>query len=559
MIIARLAWLIFALLALSSCGRGVEVAADGGDEDAWSWDALPDIDLDEYIQPWDGPLPVKVFRNECFFEWDNLPVVLPDGQGGAIVVAPDKTLCENLYSSCYALWAQRLSPDGEKLWGEWGVQVTDYTTPSFEDMSYFQECHQDIAPDGQGGFYLVYSDYDETGNDNVIFANRVLPNGDLYADTAVKLDITRGDMRAMPSDDQLSLWVEPCSYVMGNGLLYSLIHQMYSIAGGDSYLAIIDENLDVWKFKYLNHSIFFTTWLYRTNTSQLFHLSYCVDREDVGYEVTKFIDLDGNVIFGQEALMSYSGPDNPMHVTIMKYDEEATRYFDTCDWTDYWESARNSNVVNYITCWDIDPVARSFSRIWDVDALGVAGVQSIQTLKGDGSGGVYVPALNVIRSGGCEDNRCCTRDPRLCQGEFVIQWIDPDGRVPGDLPPALLEQYVYGWHPGSVLVRSNDRNVIHFWMSPLVNTGSAIPDVMARGMGYYLCAQRHERGGAWSVWPEEPCVRVVQYANREYGQENWFDAVPDAEGGAIVVYLGKGYSLWAQRISADGRLLWNAE
>jgi hypothetical protein len=43
----------------------------------------------------------------------------------------------------------------------------------------------------------------------------------------------------------------------------------------------------------------------------------------------------------------------------------------------------------------------------------------------------------------------------------------------------------------------------------------------------------------------------------EHEEEQWFNAVTDGQGGAIVVFYESGYGIGAQHVSSDGQILWD--
>ncbi|MCB9675707.1 MAG: hypothetical protein H6737_11355 [Alphaproteobacteria bacterium] len=85
---------------------------------------------------WD-PQGIEVKPGELF-----LPRVVSDGEDGAIVVWEDR------FASSPEVWAQRLDPDGAKLWGAFGVDV------GFG----FDNARPRVIADGQGGAIVVWED-----------------------------------------------------------------------------------------------------------------------------------------------------------------------------------------------------------------------------------------------------------------------------------------------------------------------------------------------------------------------------------------------------------------
>jgi len=94
--------------------------------------------------------------------------VIPDGAGGAAIVW---TGYEVSYSKNSVIYAQRLSPDGQRLWADEKV----YSAPSFRSQGY-----ADIVSDGQGGI-IIGSRVGESSQASMtssVYAQRISQNGD---------------------------------------------------------------------------------------------------------------------------------------------------------------------------------------------------------------------------------------------------------------------------------------------------------------------------------------------------------------------------------------------
>ena len=105
---------------------------------------------------WDAPVlvsPKEGMQGE--------PRVIADGEGGIIVLWQ---VYENFIND--QLYAQRIAPDGGKMWDEAGVPVC--TAPGIQK-------HASVVNDGSGGFIAVWRDERDVYSD--LYAQRVLANG----------------------------------------------------------------------------------------------------------------------------------------------------------------------------------------------------------------------------------------------------------------------------------------------------------------------------------------------------------------------------------------------
>ncbi len=103
------------------------------------------------------------------FQWEQAwPSVCSDGNGGAFVAWKAPT--DNDY---YDVYMQHISSNGERLWGDNGLQITSH-------LSMDEEVEQ-LIPDGFGGVVLVWKAYnDETDED--LWITRLNADGEMLWD-----------------------------------------------------------------------------------------------------------------------------------------------------------------------------------------------------------------------------------------------------------------------------------------------------------------------------------------------------------------------------------------
>ena len=89
------------------------------------------------------------------------PRVIADGEGGIIVLWQ---VYENFIND--QLYAQRIAPDGSKLWQDTGVPIC--TAPGIQK-------HASIVNDGEGGFIAVWRDERDIYSD--LYAQRIRADG----------------------------------------------------------------------------------------------------------------------------------------------------------------------------------------------------------------------------------------------------------------------------------------------------------------------------------------------------------------------------------------------
>lgn len=99
--------------------------------------------------------------------WDWWPKIIPDGEGGAIIVwqgEHDGSVCDEL-----DVYAQRLDENGNPLWAIGGVTVSN--AEDTQSQPY-------IAPDGSGGAVIVWPDYRNEHTRTDIYAQRINSAGE---------------------------------------------------------------------------------------------------------------------------------------------------------------------------------------------------------------------------------------------------------------------------------------------------------------------------------------------------------------------------------------------
>ncbi|MDO9333590.1 MAG: hypothetical protein Q7T57_03595 [Dehalococcoidales bacterium] len=104
--------------------------------------------------------------------------IIPDGAGGAAIVW---TGYEVSYTRDTVIYAQRLSPDGQRLWSEEEV----YGEPSFQSQG-----NSSIVSDGKGGIIIGSRVGESSGvsQTNSVYAQRISPNGDrLWGESGLEI------------------------------------------------------------------------------------------------------------------------------------------------------------------------------------------------------------------------------------------------------------------------------------------------------------------------------------------------------------------------------------
>ena len=114
------------------------------------------------------------------------PVMVPDGDGGAIIVWQD----ERSPLSLKDIYAQRLSSTGEQLWAVNGVPVNTDNGDQIEPA---------MVMDGKGGAFIAWTDYRHGDRNPDIYAQRLGPTGNQLWDKDSLLVCGAPDVQKSPS------------------------------------------------------------------------------------------------------------------------------------------------------------------------------------------------------------------------------------------------------------------------------------------------------------------------------------------------------------------------
>jgi hypothetical protein len=109
---------------------------------------------------WGGATTNKAVCTSSFWQYE--PQLIPDGQGGAIIVWHDYRSGSN-----YDIYAQRINSAGTAMWTTNGVAICTYSDSQF---------YPQIVPDGQGGAIITWLD-NRMGTQYNIYAQRVDSTG----------------------------------------------------------------------------------------------------------------------------------------------------------------------------------------------------------------------------------------------------------------------------------------------------------------------------------------------------------------------------------------------
>jgi hypothetical protein len=109
--------------------------------------------------------------------WRVLPRAVLDGSGGLLVFWADYGDVEDAKSVPIRMEAQRFSPDGSTLWNPAGLLVRETNLSEQNGHSYE---FYDVVPDGAGGAVLAFNDWTQTADDALdVMAQRVSQEGQL--------------------------------------------------------------------------------------------------------------------------------------------------------------------------------------------------------------------------------------------------------------------------------------------------------------------------------------------------------------------------------------------
>lgn len=554
------AFLTFLCTVIFSCCQDakdwslLDSDADSDEEiDTFSWREPPDeLDLNSLIDPWDAPLPVRAFKRQTFLNERNRPKILPDGSGGVIITAPVSADCENGDELCVPVHAQRISSEGEKMWGDDGVLLTHYYELNEFEVDPFSR--YSIAGDGKGGVFVVSpNDYSELK----IYANRIFGDGSTHYARPEPLDLPLDEMieerRIYP------LYLEPTNIIVAESgtvflninVIYGFEISLFVFADADQYMTLIEDNLEVKTSKFLDrvyvNSEFFHDRFFELSGSNILNIE-----GDLHWTTYRFIGISGEVTGEDRLDLDY----------YVDFDRHAGMLYGVDCRTNTSSWCTNA----YIYKLEVIEEEYRLKTHWDSDLQVNGGINRIESLAGDGRGYLVVSGCKHVKAVGYETMSQCMYHPDRCTTNLFIQWLDADGSALLSEDDRIVDSFAgESWYPNARILRSVDGDMIHVWMSPLVHTGEAMPDYFSYKMGYYLCAQRRGRDDL-AQWDVESCLKVGELRapdlstfRSSYWKTWWYDMVEDGEGGAIVVFYAYDGSILAQRISAQGRLMWEGE
>jgi|GEM_PF-1701174 len=148
--------------------RRPRAVSDGSGGVIVAWDDTRNGDFDIYVQRLDSsgqnawaPNGIHI----CTSPWaQNYPVIAKDGAGGAFVIWQDAR------STGFAVYAQRVSGSGERLWTENGINVCPVTPSAVLPHA---------VSDDKGGVIVVWEDARDPGNGGDLYAQRINGIGQL--------------------------------------------------------------------------------------------------------------------------------------------------------------------------------------------------------------------------------------------------------------------------------------------------------------------------------------------------------------------------------------------
>jgi hypothetical protein len=156
-----------------------------------------------------------------------------------------------------------------------------------------------------------------------------------------------------------------------------------------------------------------------------------------------------------------------------------------------------------------------------------------------------------------------------CPPEMLfIQHLDTEGRITlGEtgvefLRLARTPSNDFGLMMHMLAATDDAGNLFYAWENPInhLDTDWPVDQPIPWGWAYKVCVQKATPAEV-NVWPDYPCVEVMRFQDVLF---DMFDTppiaglVPDGEGGVIVVFTGVEAKLYAQRVSAEGELMWDA-
>jgi hypothetical protein len=506
-------------------------------EDRISWTTEPDwLDMEGLIEPWDNPMPKRVFEQQSGFLDCYRPRILSDAGGGIIVVASAVVPCEAAEMlPCISLFAQRISAHGERLWGDSGIRITGSAVPSGDCRSNDMINPHEIAGDGSGGFYIVFQ----------------MDTGELdFLVKRVEGDGSESFAHAQPMRFPIDELIEVRGYApesLGLGDIVQTSHEklllsmnlMYGTGDSDYYLSTVNPDWSVAGYRLIDTGSMIS-FLFDTGEPGVINVMKADPRDTMlgtAWITSLFLDHDG-ALLGRDSLEL---PYNSFEYGIVDYDRNASALY-----------LHDSNLVTKVA---VLPETQRLLVDWQWVDYG--GVQTFRSFSGDGHGGIFLAGWQEVDDD--PDERGCT--PDTCRSVLIHHWLGPDGTDRTREEDMVLDSFAStNWYPTPLVLRSIGGDILQLWMVPLVHEGSALPDYFSYEYGYYICAQRHGPEDLF-LWAGRPCVRVAQVLvsnfRSTWAANCWFDAVEDGVGGMIFAFYSPSSGIMVQRLSPSGEIMWH--
>jgi hypothetical protein len=561
-LVTKTLYILICAALLSSCVGPPWVPMDA-DADM----GQPEYDVTGLVEEWEGPVGINVFSRDALFVslytgTDN--ILLSDFNGGIIFM---------LQPGQRNVWAQRISSEGERLWMQVGIPVT--AGDAYEWMGREGGLERGGIPDREGGAYVLYN-RPHIDNEIFIMGNHIFPDGSLLYPSPIFEHAIHGPhdpiKRKFMSSSVilearllLNIWLFDGDYLSANGLnnicpvlvdelfenptpelhclgmggwgvpmlqisdseaMYMTSH-ITSLVPGDPYFPVRSVQDDKYRYNIINSDIQSVTGGEIEVAPPLeWDLIIILNGLDIEYDRPA-----GGIFFSREKV-------NPPIIKLQLMD----------------------HVLTY--SWKME------------DDIGTE-VGVLYSIRGDGTGGLYVAGMMEGRDEDCPEIECCSREIDRCDTQLRIQLYDHDGFPVYPIEESIVEiyrrinaprpgQYAY-WDPAPIFSRSIDHepdgNAIYFWRKPLVHEGAQYPDTYSYDLGYVICAQKATPESP-AAWGDGKCVPVAQIFMEDSDYYGWYDAVDDGQGGSIILYNDytpgdEFYHTSAQRISSSGQLLWN--
>jgi len=433
------------------------------------------------------------------------PRVTGDGTGGAIAVYEDIR-----GNNQHDFYVQKISPEGEALWGEEGVLIGS----AYKQCDSYHELH--IVGDGYGGAFIVWGGYPSEPDWRLAPGQRQIE---------YLTHITRVD-----SDGSI-MWqreVRGVDHMISDGTGGAIIATDYSYDERTLFVIKIDSEGN---FPWGEGGVSFSREGYQDNTLQLAGdgsggaiVTWQERKGEPGERVTQTfvqkIDAEGNLSWGDEATLLYTTPEGV--------------YFED-------PKATGDGSGGAIAVW----MQRPQGKIEDGSPEALLNDMYAQRVNASGNilwqpNGV---PLGITRGGGvCPSNTLVVSDGA---GGAIVIWED--------LRKGLMSMYAQKidadgnlrWQPGGEEV-CYIKTSSSFWSRMAVSDGSGGAIVT-----YSNRAQKIDADGRTN-WPDDG----ILFTERGTHAMDY-----DGYGGAIISW-GSGKSMfksersYTQRIDSEGKLLW---